>query len=462
VIPRFVPGHRVLRIVAWVAFWPVAFVASGASLASILFIVGAFVSVVGSRRWTALFGAAAVWTAVASIEQTFLPAHLAVTIAAFAGLAFEWLMRRTSEREDAPLDATLRALEPFALWVTMAGVFSAHGAQAAHLHAMFPRIAQALVVVGVICGALSVVAWRTLRAHLARVYAGTDPTRRVRRIADDVDAARVSDVSPIDAAVVEGATHAAGPYRAGEGRPIARVPADASVLRRAYVARIVSAAGTTILCAAALGLVSPPLVTAAHHPDLSASPATLPSLPGRCRGQHVTLRFVPLAPLRALDIEEIASRYRSTGVADVVVERPLEVNELWIDRGRRQIAGEDIAKDARILYGGRENELVVVVTDRDMFLREVDWRYAFATRNDGVAVVSIARMDPSFPLLAPGTYEPARAECSAPLRARAFRMITRQLVLGLCATGTSDDPRSLRRHSVMSLSDLDAIDEATY
>lgn len=97
-----------------------------------------------------------------------------------------------------------------------------------------------------------------------------------------------------------------------------------------------------------------------------------------------------------------------------------------------------------------------------MFLRNVDWRFAFATTEGGVAVVSLARMDPSFPLLTPGTYEPAASECRAPLRARAFRMITRQIVENLCAAELVDDPKSARRRAVMSLSDLDAIDEATY
>jgi hypothetical protein len=103
-----------------------------------------------------------------------------------------------------------------------------------------------------------------------------------------------------------------------------------------------------------------------------------------------------------------------------------------------------------------------VVTDRDMFLREVEWRYAFATRESGVAVVSIARMDPLFPLFSPSTYDPAPSDCRAPVRARAFRMITRQILLGVCSAETVDDPRSARRRSVMGLSDLDAFDEATY
>jgi hypothetical protein len=208
--------------------------------------------------------------------------------------------------------------------------------------------------------------------------------------------------------------------------------------------------------------VLPTFARVAHRADLASSPAKLPAFPGACRDRPPKLRFVALTPLRVLDIEEIASRYRATGIAEVVVEPPLEVEERWIDRGRHQIAGEDIARAARKRYGAKENALVVVVTDREMFLREVEWRYAFATRDPGVAVVSIARMDPVFPLLSPSTYDPAPNECRATVRARAFRMITRQIVLGACSAETVDDPRSARRRSVMGLSDLDAIGEATY
>lgn len=465
-IPRFVPSLRIQRIVAWVAFWPVAFVSARASLLAAVLISGAFFPVVVPRRWASLAGAAAVVIAVSTIETSFLFRALGFGIALAAGLLFFWTMRRANASTEERLDAPVHALEPFALWTATAGVVVAHGAQAAHLHATFPNVARVVVIVAFVAAALSIVAWRSLRNAIGRVYRGVDRALRVQRTAEDVNAPLVTDASPIDAAVVEGASPSGGPYRAGEGRVVARVPSDATVLAHRHRMLALQAFGTTILCAAAGGLVVPPLESIAHPPDLATSPAKLPPLPGECRDARVKLRFVPVAPLRVLDVEEIAARYSATGIADAVVERPLAFQDRWLDPNRRQVIGEEILRDAHRQYAPRSDEdhreLMIVVTDRDMFLRDVEWRYAFATRDAGVAVVSLARMDPNFPLLAPMTYEPARAECTAPVRARAFRMITRQVLVGLCAATTVDDPRSARRRSVMGLSDLDAIDEARY
>lgn len=462
-IPRFVPPRRVLRIAAWVAFWPVAFTALHGSLAATIPIVGAFVPLVVRHRRAALFGACAVGCASALVEKSWLPRLGGLAIGAAALVLYEWLMRLAHEREEDTIDTPVRLLVPFSLWIGAAAVLTAHGAQAAHLHATLPRIAQVLAAVAFASAVASVLSFQAIRESVARAYRGDDPQWRVRKIDDGVDTQRLSDVTPSDAAIVEGAALAsAGPYRAGEGRPIARVPLDRTALERRHRRWLIGAIAATMFCAGAGVLAMPSYAKIAHRADLGSSPATLPPLPAKCEGGRVKLRFVALAPLRVLDIEEIAARYRETGIADVLVERPLYPHELWFDRGRHQIAGEDILEEARERYGVRPNELVVVVTDRDMFLREVDWRFAFATRGPGIGVVSIARMDPNFPLLMPATYDPAPSECGALVRARAFRMITRHIMFAACSAESVEDPRSVRRRSVMGLSDLDAIDEATY
>lgn len=461
-IPRYVPSRRVLRIAAWVAFWPVAFTAVHGSLLATCFIVATFVPIVVPKRAAAIFGGFAVGSAIALVERTLVPSWAATGIGMVAVLAYEWLMRHTHERDRDPLDASARVVAPVALAIALCGVFTAHGAQAAHLHATFPRIAQLLAGIATALSIVAIVARRSIARAAARAYGGHDGLLTVRSIDDDVDLVRLSDVPACEAAIVEGTSTKAGPYRAGEGRPIARVPIAKEAFDRRQRTFLVEALVVTALCVGSTVLVAPSFSRVAHHVDLASSPTTLPPLPGECTTFRPKLRFVALAPLRVLDIEDIAARYRAAGIADVVVERPLEAHELWIDRARGQIAGEDIARAASKKYDAHRNELVVVVTDRDMFLREVDWRFAFATRERGVAVVSIARMDPHFPLFAPASWEPAPSDCPAPVRARAFRMITRQVLLSLCTAETVDDPRSIRRRSVMGLSDLDAIDEATY
>lgn len=97
-----------------------------------------------------------------------------------------------------------------------------------------------------------------------------------------------------------------------------------------------------------------------------------------------------------------------------------------------------------------------------MYLRTMEWHWAFAHRRDRVAVVSVARMDPAFRWLGASTYRPERPECGVDLLARAHKMITRQILFAAYRAEPLADPRSARRSSVLSLQDLDAIDERAY
>ena len=126
---------------------------------------------------------------------------------------------------------------------------------------------------------------------------------------------------------------------------------------------------------------------------------------------------------------------------------------------------EEIVSAVFDRYGrGHSGEMLLVLTDRDMYIRQAPWRFAFAMQSpaSSVAVVSLARMDPGFPLVAPGSYEPRAPACPALLNARAYKMITRQILRGVCETEPVDDPRSLRRSSVLSVPDLDAMEEDRY
>lgn len=185
-------------------------------------------------------------------------------------------------------------------------------------------------------------------------------------------------------------------------------------------------------------------------------------LPAACATSRPTLRFVALEPLRVLSVDTIADHYRGSGVVDVGPTRTLVLQDRFVDPARDQLVAEEVADAARGAYRPDAHELVIVVTDRDMYLRTVPWHWAFAYRKDGVAVVSVARMDPSFPWLGASTYRPERPECGVALQARAHKMITRQILFAACDAPQADDPRSARRASVLSLQDLDAIDESVY
>jgi hypothetical protein len=194
------------------------------------------------------------------------------------------------------------------------------------------------------------------------------------------------------------------------------------------------------------------------YPAGDASPRPLP-LAGRCAVAPPRLRFVPLAPLTIVDAGELAARYRRLGI-EAREEAPLEGVERFRDLRRGQLAAEDLVDTARTERAAPgTNELVVVVTDADLYIRGNAWRYAFAYADGRVAVVSLARMDPAFPWVSPQPYAPRRPACDVELRARAFKMITRQLVLTTCGLPRTSAPHSVRGAQVLSLADLDAIDE---
>jgi hypothetical protein len=97
-----------------------------------------------------------------------------------------------------------------------------------------------------------------------------------------------------------------------------------------------------------------------------------------------------------------------------------------------------------------------------MYLRARDWRYAFAAREDRFAVISLARMDPAFPWSAGVSYVATAAACNVELQTRAYKMMTRQIAFAGLGAETSDDPRSIRRSTLLSRAELDRIDESVW
>lgn len=393
-----------------------------------------------------------------------IPAHAAVPEAIvggpLAGLAFAHALRETRLRAGAPLDADARALAPVAVWLAGASVVVRIGAERGHLHVVVPQAALAGAALGLALAVLGAIAFARHHAWIAAVYRGGIPGLRVGPPphADD-PAPRLADAGPCDAALVL-SSDASGPYRAGAERiVVARVPERAAPLLTRARHALLAAAAAAAAALLALSAQAGPLPARAHRED---PPAALPPLPAACATARPTLRFVALEPLRSVDARAIAARYRESGVAAVAGVATLPLDPALEDPGRKQLMAEKVASAVRRAHPPREGELVVALTDRDMYMLGAEWRYAFAYRTAGIAVVSVARMDPEFPWVEGGAYVPEPAPCTARLRARAFKMITRQVLFAACAAPAEVDPTSARRASVLSLEDLDAIDEARY
>jgi hypothetical protein len=458
------------------AFWPLAYVGARAlhvgdpKMVAFVIILASLVASSLMRAGSPRRTAAGVFLSMASVAAASFPTAGAAVqaigspLAALPGLALaltatisyaRMLMTARAFAEPA-LDTDALALVPAATWLASCALLTRLGAEAAHVHASWLH-ATALIVGAFACllAALAAATLAKQRTWLERIYDGTSPLT----IAASLEPARLlSHVVDADADVVV-VPRKREPYRE-HGVAIARVPFRADLLTARYGRRARNAAlalaSAVVFVAAGAG--SP----AAHGRDAPTIPERLPPLPGLCAREPPTLVLLPLAPLRTLDLDEVAARYRGLGVA-VRVEPAIPIEPGMLEAARNQLVAEEVLRavaQTRAQPGPRE--LVIAVTDHDMYPRSGGYRFAFAQRQGDFGVLSVARMDPSFPLFAPREYVPKRASCTLELRARAYKMITRALVTTGCGASHTLDGRSVRRMSLMSLGDLDEIEESRF
>lgn len=470
---RILPPRSALGVLSRFAFWPLAWIGARAlPLGDARFVAFGLVlaSLVASsltrakRRWLGAvgvaLGAGAVAVASFGAARSALAGAGAPTVLAYAlGLAGALLAARWFVRTlvlvrafEAPaLDADALALAPVAAWLGLCAALTRFGAEGSHVHAIAPTIATVEAALGCALGALGTVVLARQRAWIARAYQGLLPPLALE--ASAADAPALSHVEAADLAI---ASTDRAPYREHRA-PVASVPRDPAALDERYRRRARATALATL--GAALVLVAGLRAEASHAAEGAFIPAALPPFPGACASAPPRLRLVPLEPLITLDLAAVAERYRGLGV-QVQLDPPLRFDPSLVDASRGQLVGEAVLRAAKV---GRPpagpGELVLVVTDRDLYPRELGWRFAFALRDRELGVVSVARMDPAFPLFSPRDYVPTRASCSVELRARAYKMITRALLTTACGAPPRFDPGSVLSVSVMGLGDLDGVRE---
>jgi hypothetical protein len=129
---------------------------------------------------------------------------------------------------------------------------------------------------------------------------------------------------------------------------------------------------------------------------------------------------------------------------------PLPADGVTEDSQRHQLIAEDVIT----LLHQQHPELVanpdailIVITDRDMYVRRLSWRFAFAERRDDqVVVISTARLNP--------TFFGAREDRTA-LWLRTTKVLQRELAALYYRLPSNDDPASLLHGSVPSVEALD-------
>ena len=114
--------------------------------------------------------------------------------------------------------------------------------------------------------------------------------------------------------------------------------------------------------------------------------------------QLCQITFVPIGDFPSTSLQALASYYEQTLGLHIDVRPAIPVKESMIDRFRGQLIGEELINRMKIAFPTQAEDrrvMMVGFTRGDMYVRHKNWRFAFATREDGrFAAISTARMDP--------------------------------------------------------------------
>ncbi len=469
---RWVPSQGALGSIARFAFWPLAFVGARA-LSSVhptllgvalilLSLVASTLSGVVSRR-SALVGvllggiviAVPSYGAARAVLRALGGAPAVAVVGASVGalgggVAFARLLATVRKRE--ALDARVLALAPAATWMAFAAVLMRYGAEAQHVHVVVPKVA---LVFSLSSALVALLALFTLRLQV-RWTRAVYQTEAVRPSEGATAGQPLSAIDPLDAIV---ASVPVEPYRS-HAPTVARVPRTPDQLL-AHFERATRQAG--VACATAVLAVALVSGARAKVADVSTNSVTaLPRLPAGCAKVPPMLRFVTLGPLRLVDAERIAARYRTLGFAGARVDGDLPFDARFSDAKRGQVIAERVTEAARKAYPPNDRDMVVVLTDRDIYISSLPWRFAFASSDGDVAIVSVRRLDATLPWLREGNADGQTPHCTAMLYGRTYKMITRSMLRGVCEARPIDDPKSLLRPNVLSVYDVDAMQETYF
>jgi hypothetical protein len=175
-------------------------------------------------------------------------------------------------------------------------------------------------------------------------------------------------------------------------------------------------------------------------------------LPASCRAEGVRKVFLmTVGPADPSYVAKLRAHFRDCYGLPTELGGAFVPDSSMFDDARQQWKGEPIiAKMPQVCAEHRADcagALVIGVTPLDIYTTREQWRFAFAVRDAGVALVSTARMS--------GLLADTRD-------GRARKMLAKTIAVQYCGLEPSSDPRSIRYGNILSLGDLDAIDEAIW
>lgn len=172
------------------------------------------------------------------------------------------------------------------------------------------------------------------------------------------------------------------------------------------------------------------------------SPIPVPPLPvGR------SVFFAPIGEFPREDAEALVAHYNEKFGMPIGILPSLALPREAYDTARRQVVAERVLDAVVATYAQAADpaSVVIALVDRDMYIADSTWRYAYGLRDKGhLAVVSTARLDDGFP---------------GKKMERLQKMVTKNI--GLLAFGLpqSDDPKSVLYKDILGPVDLDRMSE---
>ena len=153
--------------------------------------------------------------------------------------------------------------------------------------------------------------------------------------------------------------------------------------------------------------------------------------------------------------DDLIKHYRDRLQLSIEPLSPLALDTTLIDKGRGQLVAEWAIDAIRQRYPRvvRQGAVVIGITDADMYIEKMNWRFAFSYRQTGaasqrVAIVSFARMDPKF--------FGEIADDDLMMR-RLRKMVTKNIGALYFGLPLSKDPKSVMFGNIMGLEELDAM-----